>query len=163
MATPNPYDIRADENQAKALDENHATRWITGNWGDNDLTQRQWDTIRPRIITMLEGKGVTYHTWTVGPRERLRTYEEAKLALNHTHSNDANDVFTPADEAHNDALEWALVNLLENEVLDCLIQRIMGAAITCLIQPLQPLGQPIIRNAILAYKAWASVCTLIYT
>ena len=144
-SNPNPCDTHTNPNQAKPIDATHAMQWITGNW-DHNLTQNQWEQAQPRIIKMLDECALD--NWLgVGPNNSLRSFAEATQALTHkqiTNTQDChNPNLDPQDKDHICALEWAFHNSRVNDILNSRIQQIMGAAITCLIQKVQPLGKPV--------------------
>lgn len=83
--------------------------------------------------------------YCVGPGELLTTFDDAMNALQYpidlAGKNTMNPNLPEVEKKHVHALEWALLNLITNEVLEPRIRKIIGAALTCLIEPMVELGR----------------------
>ena len=141
--TLNKYELYATETNALALNQDHPIRFVTKNWGDDDLTQEQWNEVRPRILQMLLKDCELKPAYKVGRGYNLATYDDAIQALDHQVNLTGKNMMTqnlPAkDRAHIDALHWAIENLLLQDVLVTRIKKIVGAALTCLVSRRAPL------------------------
>ena len=52
---PNAYQLKAQPEEALDLNNDHPIRWITRRWDQRgNLTQSQWDSALPTIVTMLQ-------------------------------------------------------------------------------------------------------------
>ena len=69
METKNAYDQKASV-EAMAINKDHPIRFIDQNW-KHELTQDQWDEVRPRIVAMLNK--CQLETSLVGPNQSLKT------------------------------------------------------------------------------------------
>ena len=177
METKNAYDQKASM-EAMDIDKNHPIRFIVRCWKD-DLTQGQWDEVRPRIVAMLQECPELYHHH-VGEYELLETPEMAIEALEHepevTGKGKSDPNLPESDRKHISALEWAVWNLVHNDVLESRIKKIVGAGLTCLIGKAEWLrdseegvgisvikfpeaeGKKILTECLKAYRVWDDIC-----
>ena len=150
---PNPYE-KCMTKEAMPIDMDHPIRFITRNWPRNaDLTQEQWNELRPRIVKMLQQECDTrtdYQHYFIlfGPNENdiFVNVQDAIKALDHQvdmNGKDRHNTNLPYPvKKHIYALQWAFRQLMmTNEVLESRIKKIIGAALTCLIQPAKMIGQ----------------------
>ena len=133
IETMNAYDQKAST-EAMPIDKEHPIRFLTRHWKQN-LTQEQWNKVLPSIVAMLEE--CTLYEHNVGPDEQLKTTDMAIESLDHQADMSREDRMNPnlpdKDKKHILALEWAIYNLVHNNVLEYRIKKIVGAALTCLI------------------------------
>ena len=129
--------------EALDVDNNHAIRSLTQNWlrDGGNLTQGQWDTVRPRIVKMLYECKLRLRG-RVGSDYRLATCGDAIAALDYylvtlTRTSDRAQAdprrVTPVERDHIDATEWAVLTLMSEAVLVPRMQKIAGEAVTCQI------------------------------
>ena len=134
METKNAYDQKASV-EAMAINKDHPIRFIDQNW-KHELTQDQWDDVRPRVVAMLNK--CQLESCLVGPNQLLKTTDMAFEALNHQVEMTGKDRMNPnppeLDRKHICALEWAIRILVNNNVLESRIKKIVGAGLTCLIR-----------------------------
>ena len=149
----NPYERMADATTPLPLDDNHPIRWITTEWASEggDLTQTQWTGVWPVVEALLRaGSQYVLNPW-VSPASLLDTTGTALAFLRHPvdlaeHDSGTDDL--PLTETqHLHSLRWAINNLLHFGVVERMIRRIIGASLTCLIEPreelsLAPVGTP---------------------
>ena len=147
---PNPYEKR-NWTEAMPIDKDHAIRFISRNWKGQDLTQEQWNEICPRIVKMLQQdcdmRADHQNYGFFGPSEvhSFVNVQDAIKALDHQVDIDGKDWLDPnlpgPIKKHIYALEWAFQNLMmNNEVLESRIKKIIGAALTCEIQHAETIG-----------------------
>ena len=133
IETMNAYDQKAST-EAMPIDKEHPIRFLSRHWKQN-LTQEQWNKVLPSIVAMLEE--CTLYEYNVGPDELLKTTDMAIESLDHQADMSREDRMNPnlpdKDKKHILALEWAIYNLVQNNVLEYRIKKIVGAALTCLI------------------------------
>ena len=149
---PNPYE-KCMTKEAMPIDSDHPIRFITRCWPtDAYLTQEQWNEICPRIVKMLQqhcDMRTNHQNYGFfGPSEvySFVNVQDAIKALDHQVDIDGKDWLNPnlpgPIKKHIYALEWAFQNLMMNdEVLESRIKKIIGAALTCLILPAETIGQ----------------------
>ena len=137
METKNPYDQKAST-EAMPIDKDHAIRFLQRSW-EHDLTQDQWNEVRPRIVAILQEE-CQLENWLVGENEVLKTTDMALEALDHEFDMTGKTVkdkmypkLSEKDRKHIHALEWAVQTLVDHNVLESRIKKIVGAALTCLI------------------------------
>ena len=134
METKNAYDQKASV-EAMAINKDHPIRFIDQNW-KHESTQDQWDDVRPRIVAMLNK--CQLESCLVGPNQLLKTTDMAFEALNHQVEMTGKDRMNPnpleLDRKHICALEWGIRILVNNNVLESRIKKIVGAGLTCLIR-----------------------------
>ena len=139
METKNAYDAKASM-EAMDIDKDHAIRYINRNW-EHDLTQGQWNEVRPRIVAMLEECDLESDlSQRVGPNYLLKTNDVAFEALDHQFDMTGKTVWekmhpnlSEEDQKHIDALHWAVGTLVHCNALEGRIKKIVGAGLTCLI------------------------------
>ena len=139
METKNPYDQKAST-EAMPVDKDHAIRFLERTW-EHDLTQDQWNEVRPRIVAILQEE-CQLENWLVGENQVLKTTDVALEALDHQFDmtgKTVNDKMYPKlsekEREHIHALEWAVQTFVDHHVgvLESRIKKIVGAALTCLI------------------------------
>ena len=112
METKNPYDQKAST-EAMPIDKDHAIRFLQRSW-EHDLTQDQWNEVRPRIVAILQEE-CQLENWLVGENQVLKTTDMALEALDHQFDMTGKTIkdkmypkLSEKDRKHIHAFEWAV-------------------------------------------------------
>ena len=145
---PNAYQLKAQPEEALDLNNDHPIRWITRRWDQRgNLTQSQWDSALPTIVTMLQELDSYYPSYEFPAPDFGAAFQALALSVDFADREQYRRNLKPGEVNHLAALRWAIRNLVYQNALEPRIRRIVGAGLTCLIEPKVEVGIAALTNA----------------
>ena len=152
----NFFQQKASTTEALALDNDHPIRNLsrTGGPAGGELTAAQWVQVVNRIETILQtcpvqGVALAGPTWQLGTKGEVLA--ALRTVVNSGPRDSWEEELTNTEMAHLAALRWAIATLMQHNMVEPRIQKIVGAGLTTLIQRRVMVGNAAIGIATVAF------------